>query len=266
MIGFIGVGNMGGAIVSSVIKNGIVPPEEICLCDSSREKCERFPGTVFCASPRDLAGKCDIVFLAVKPAQISDALTSLASSPDFDLGEIVTVTIAAGISIQYIKRVLGEKAAVVRVMPNTPLLVGEGVSALSRGDGVPDEKFDLVFRIFSASGKAFLLPEEKMNAVISLTSSSPAYLFLLAEAMCAGAANQGFDKDEAAELCACVFKGAAEMILKSGMTPTALREMVTSPGGTTKAALDVFSSYSFEKAVDEAMKACTRRAEELAKD
>ena len=265
MIGFIGAGNMGGAIISSMITNKIIAEKELFICDRDAGKKEIYPSASFTTDPRELAGKCDIVFLAVKPNQIEDVLKTFLSSGKYEGGKTVFVTIAAGISISFIKNIMGEDCPVIRVMPNTPVMVGKGVSALSASENVSENVFEKVKSIFSASGTAFTLTEDKMNAVISLTSSSPAYLFLLADAMSEGAEKQGFSKEEAAFLSAAVFAGAAEMIMKSGKTPMELADMVTSPGGTTRAARDVFEKYDFKNAVIEAMLACTKRAEELGK-
>ncbi len=265
MIGFIGAGNMGGAIISSIITNKIISENELFICDRDTGKKEAYPNALFTTEPCDLAEKCDMVFLAVKPNQIEDVLKTFLSSGKYESGKTVFVTIAAGISISFIQNIMGKDCPVIRVMPNTPVMVGKGVSALSASENVSEEVFAKVKNIFSASGTAFTLTEDKMNAVISLTSSSPAYLFLLADAMSEGAALQGFSKEEAAFLSAAVFAGAAEMIMKSGKTPMELADMVTSPGGTTRAARDVFEKYDFKNAVIEAMLACTKRAEELGK-
>lgn len=262
MIGFIGAGNMGGAIISAVISNGLVSEKELYICDRDTGKKEIYPEASFTTSPGDLAGKCEIVFLAVKPNQIEDVLKEFKAG-GYESGKTVFVTIAAGISISFIRNIMGEDCPVIRVMPNTPVMVGKGVSALSPSENVPCGVFEKVKSFFSASGTAFTLTEDKMNSVISLTSSSPAYLFLLADAMSEGAYRQGFSREEAAFLSAAVFAGAAEMIMKSGKTPMELADMVTSPGGTTRAARDVFEKYDFKNAVIEAMLACTKRAEEL---
>jgi len=262
MIGFIGVGNMGGAIIASGIKSGTIREEELFLCDRSEEKRTLFPKARFTTDPMELSGECDMVFLAVKPNQIKEVTERYLCGKKDDA---VFVTIAAGISIGYLKDIAGEDRRVIRVMPNTPVMVGKGVCALSRDDKTDDETFDRVKGIFAASGEVVILPEEKMNSVISLTSSSPAYLFLMADAMAEGAVRQGFSEDEAVRLAAAVFEGAARMILESGKTPMELADMVTSPGGTTRAARDVLEKYEFKEAIAQCMLACTRRAEELAK-
>ena len=148
-------------------------------------------------------------------------------------------------------------------MPNTPLLLGAGATALCRGKSVPDDEFERVKEIFAASGMVEVLPEEQMNAVISVNGSSPAYVYLMAKAMVDGASEQGIDPKTALRLVAGTLEGCAKMLTDSGHSPDELIRMVSSPGGTTLKALDVLYDRHFESALKDAMLACTRRAEEL---
>ena len=265
MIGFIGVGNMAGAIASGILKNNICTARELGLYDPVAEKAVRFAGARVYTSEAELVKGESIIFLAVKPNCFPDVLSSLEKNIGRDNFEGKTfVTIAAGISTEYIKRSLGKSARVVRVMPNTPMLMGKGICAVSRADDVDKEVYEKIKRIFSCLGSVREYDERQMNAIISLTSSSPAYAFLLAKAMAEGAAEQGFDADDSFLLAADVLEGAAAMIRGTGMQPQALIDMVTSKGGTTRAALDVFEARDFAQTVKDAMKACTKRADELA--
>ncbi|MPN12928.1 Pyrroline-5-carboxylate reductase [bioreactor metagenome] len=236
------------------------------LYDKLTLQYEKYPQLAVASSVTELVKKCDVIFISVKPDKVAEVLAEChAALGDNGIQTKLFISIAAGISIKYLTGILGENAAVVRVMPNTPMLVGCGVCALSRGKNVTDNQYCFARTVFSSAGEIIELDEDKMNAVISLTSSSPAYLFELADAMSNAAVIQGFDKAESVRLCAAVFAGAAKMLLESGKTPAELSRMVTSPGGTTRAALDVFEASGFASMIRDAMLACTKRAQELSK-
>ena len=151
-------------------------------------------------------------------------------------------------------------------MPNTPLLLSKGATALSPTDNVDPQVFEVVKAMFETSGVIEILPENLMNAVISVNGSSPAYIYLFAKAVCDSAEKQGIDRDVAMKLFAAVLEGSAEMLRSSGDDPDTLIQKVSSKGGTTIAALERFYAHGFEAMVDDAMNACTKRAEELAKE
>lgn len=261
-IGFIGAGNMAGAIIEGAVRKKVARPGDLTVCDRTPEKCGRFRnmGVGVTESAAALARESDIIFLAVKPQDYETALGELrpAMRP-----EKLVVTIAAGISAAYISREIGYPCKIVRVMPNTPLLLGEGATALCRGELVSDEEFSEVRRLFEAGGLVCELPEEKMNAVISVNSTSPAYVYLMAKAVADGAKEQGIEPETAIPLFCKVLTGAAAMLMDSGKTPDELVRMVASPGGTTEAALGALAEHGFEQAVRDAMLRCTKRAEEL---
>ena len=150
-------------------------------------------------------------------------------------------------------------------MPNTLMLVKKGICAIYFPESINTDVKNLVLKIFNCLGEVREYDESYMNSIISLTSSSPAYLFLLADAMAKSAASEGFDINDSVYLAACVFEGAAKMLKESQLSPEELIKMVASPGGTTLAALQVFYDNGFVETVDKAMKACTNRAEELSK-
>ena len=262
MIGFIGVGNMAGAILSGALKGGAVLEENVGLFDPDAEKCARFPGARAFDSARSLAEHCDTVIFSVKPQVLPAVLEELNG---LDVQGKVFVSICAAVATSFVTKALPH-AHVIRAMPNTPMLYGKGVCALSRGAGVTDEEFASVHALFSAVGTVAVLPEELQNAIIAVTGSSPAYLFALAEAMADSAEKSGFDYRASVRWIADVFEGAAAMLKESGMSPRELCEMVCSPGGTTLEAMRVFREARFAETVDRAMDACTHRAEELQKD
>ena len=238
-----------------------VNPAQITLFDKNPAQYARY-GSDFptAESAADAVKHADIVFLAVKPQNYAEVLAELGQT---DTSGKIFISIAAGISTAFVESYLGSGAAVVRTMPNTPLLIGKGVTALCRNRNVTDAQFDLVESIFASRGATLRLDEADMNKIIAATSSSPAYIFLMIKAICEGAEAQGIIcGDLRAAVCNMVI-GSAELALQSDKTLDELIRMVTSPKGTTEKALEVFYAADFEDTVSRAMDACTKRADEL---
>ena len=265
-LGFLGAGNMASAIINGILSADIFPKSSIHIYDISEEKCAAFQekGITAESDPIQLTESCDMIFLAVKPQNMEELLSSIRIA-GIDLGVKIFTSIAAGISTSYIQQTLGVDCPVIRAMPNTPLLIGQGATALCKTANVPDSMFDLVHGIFSSCGMVHVIDEAQMNAVISVNGSSPAYIYLFAKAAVDYAASQGIDPSVSLPLFCQTLKGSAAMLTDSGHTPEELIRMVSSPGGTTLAALDVFYQHDFSKLVAEAMDACTRRAGEIGK-
>ncbi len=261
-IGFIGAGNMATAIIGGLVRSNF-NKKDIFVYDVFAEKLSIFAemGLSVSDSALSLTEEADIIVLAVKPQQYGEVIEGIAPAATMDK---TFVSIAAGITVDFVRRKLGISAPVVRVMPNTPLLLGKGATALSPSDNVSDEVFEIVKDMFECSGVVELLPESLMNAIISVNGSSPAYIYLFAKAVCDSAEAQGIDRDVAMKLFAAVLEGSAEMLRSSGDDPDTLIAKVSSKGGTTIAALERLYAHGFEDAIDDAMKACTKRAEELA--
>ena len=261
-IAFIGVGNMGSAILNGALGSGVFAPHQVVLCDMSHDKCQSFEalGCRYTSSAKEAASLADCLLLAVKPQQIDLLLTEIAAEAD---GKLI-LSIAAGVTIGKIEKYL-PNASVVRVMPNTPLQVGEGVSALCRSARVSDEDYALAFRIFSASGMAFEADEALINPITALTSSSIAYFARFIGDMCAWAEVNGFPNDKKTLEMVCRSAiGTAQLLIKTDFTPATLERAVTSPHGTTERAMAVFNDADLAKTVADAMDACRRRADELA--
>lgn len=260
--GFIGAGNMATAIINGMLKAG-KEPQSLVVFDIDKEKCSAMAqkGIVIADSSAQVMEKSDYTVLAVKPQQLPDVLGELKASCNENK---VVVSIAAGISTGYLQKNLGVACPCVRVMPNTPLLLGCGATALSKTENVSDEEFSDVKAMFDNSGITAVIPEEQMNAIISVNGSSPAYFYLFAKAMQSYAVEQGIDADMAMNLICATMKGSAEMLLKSGDDAQTLIKKVSSPGGTTLKALDVFYENNTEQTIKDAMSACTKRALELA--
>lgn len=261
-IGFIGAGNMATAIVNGILTNKAKQAEMISVYDLDAQKlglmAEKGIDTV--SSCRELASKSDIVVLAVKPQNYDEVLEELKAVVD---EKTVMVTIAAGISISYVRSGLSRSCPVVRVMPNTPLLLGKGATAMCRSENISDEDFEEVYQMFALSGDVAILPEEQMNAIIAVNGSSPAYIYLFAKAMVDYAEAVGIDPKTALSLVCKTFEGSAEMLRSSGDSPETLIQKVSSKGGTTIEAMKVLNEREVPKAIFDAMAACTARAEEL---
>lgn len=264
-VGFIGGGNMTSAIVGGVVKNRTLPAEQIYVFDIHEEKREslhRKEGILPMESAYDLVKTCNIVFLAVKPQSFPSMLDEIRPAVEKDK---TLVSIAAGITSASIAAALSCDCPVIRAMPNTPLMLGKGATAVCRTRNVTDEAYRLVLNLFSSCGMVSQIDESQMNAVISVNGSSPAYVYLFAKAVLESAEKQGIEPSVSLPLFCQTLVGSAEMLLKSGNTPDELIQKVSSRGGTTIAALDVLKKNRFEQMIDEAMKACTARAEELGK-
>lgn len=261
----IGAGNMASAIIKSVVSSGRVKSSDVTVFDINAEKYETFRKmSVNCAD--SLKTACDaseIILLAVKPQDYDGVLSQIKEY--CSESRKIFISIAAGISTKYICDVLGKSVPVVRVMPNTPLMIGEGASAISRNEYVDDKIYTKICGLFAASGSVISLDESLMNKIISVNSSSPAYVYLLAKAMIDNAETQGIERDVAAELVYKTIKGAAEMLIHSELDADGLIKMVASPKGTTEAALKSFENDKFCDVVSNAMNACTARAEEMSR-
>ncbi len=259
-VGFIGAGNMASAILGGALRRSVLRPENVYLSNPHLEKTEPFraQGVHVTTSNVEVVQRVSIVVLAVKPQKFAEVLPALAP---YSAGKCV-VSIAAGISMEYIKGQL-PGAYVIRAMPNTPLLVGKGVTALAEAPEVPRPYFDAVNELFSAAGETILVQETLINPLIAISGSSTAYFFRIAAAMAAQGVKQGLEPAQAVRLAALSMEGSAAMLLKSGKSPEELTRQVCSPGGTTLAALTAFDDGDLEGMMAEAMTRCVKRAEEL---
>lgn len=262
-VGFIGAGNMGFAIMNGIAGSEMAGDIKLYAYDcfeKALEKTEKI-GVESCGSAGELAEKCDIVFLAVKPQQLDEVLDAIAGKITEDK---VIVSICAGITDDYIASKTIDGAKVILVMPNTPLLLGEGATALSKSDSVSDDEFKLVCNIFGSCGIYAVVPKDKMKEIIAINGSSPAFIYLYTQYFVKYAQSVGIDGEAAKELFAKSLIGSAKMITDSGKTLDELIEMVSSKGGTTIAGLEKLRENDLEKAVFDCCKACTNRAYELA--
>lgn len=263
-IGFIGAGNMATAIIKGLMAQHNNSADFINVFDVSAEKCNEMKqfGANVCACGKDVVKESDIIVLAVKPQNYAEVLEDLAEIVDISK---TFVSIAAGISISYVQNLLGCNCPVIRVMPNTPLLIKKGASALCPSENISDEDKEIVYNMFAGSGVCEYVSEEHMNEIISVNGSSPAYIYLFAKAMVDYAQSNGIDADKALNLVCATLEGSAAMLRESGDSADTLIEKVSSKGGTTIAALEKLREHGFYQAIQDAMSACTKRAEELGK-
>ena len=265
-IGFIGIGNMASAIIDGILKSGRISPFDIFMYNPHPEKMERFVnvGCIASASSAELFRTCDTVFLCVKPQIFPSVLQELKSLfSERSLSDVLFVSIAAGVTFKNLRDAIAHEVKLVRAMPNTPLLLGEGATALARTPNVSDDEFSKISDIFSCCGIVKEIPESQIDAVMSVSGSSPAYLYRLARITCDYAAECGMDRQTALELFCQTLKGSAEMLLKADKDPQSLIDMVTSKGGTTFELLGVLNKHDFDAVMHEAFIACENRAKEL---
>lgn len=261
-VGFIGAGNMATAIINGILTKKICDNSKLFVYDIDKSKLDYMKNLKInvLENESQIAKFCDIVFLCVKPQDLTFVIEKIKS--EIDDNKII-VSIIVGISTDYIEKSVGKPCKVVRCMPNTPLLVGEGASALCKSNEVTDQEFETVCSIFNSCGITEVIDESLMNAITSVNGSSPAYVYLFAKAVIDGAEKQGIDKDVAKRLIVQTLRGSAAMLLASHETPENLIKKVASPKGTTEKALEALKELGFEEAIIEAMLRCTKRADEL---
>ncbi len=257
----IGAGKMGTAIAGGLVKNGVFAPENLTAADPSPEARAHFEAAtgVRCVEPGDAPlAPAQTVILAVKPQVAEGIVRPLAPSCR---GKLV-ISIMAGIPLARLAEWLGSRR-IIRVMPNTPLMVGKGAAVFAGDAGATGADRALARKIFGALGVVFELPEEKIDAVTALSGSGPAYVFEFVQALVDAAVDLGLPPEIARDLAVQTVAGAAEMLVRKMGTPDALRDAVTSPGGTTAAALAVFAQADFRALVGRALRAARDRSIEL---
>lgn len=262
-IGFIGCGNMAQAMIGGVIKAGVYEGRDIVVSDLNEgllSEAAKNYGTDTTTSNIHTAREADILVLAVKPnlyevviAQIRDHIRDGA----------IIVTIAAGKSIESTQNAFGRDIKIIRVMPNTPSLVGEGMSSLSPNTLMTPEEIEEVTVIFESFGKTEVVDEKLMDVVTSVSGSAPAYVYMFIEAMADGAVLDGMPRDKAYKMASQTVLGAAKMVLETGIHPGQLKDMVCSPGGTTIEAVAALEEKGMRNAVITAIRRCTQKSKEM---
>jgi pyrroline-5-carboxylate reductase len=259
-IGIIGVGRMGEALATCLVSTGLVDPAAITVCDKVETKLAKLEaqGIKTVPSGELVVNASDAIILAVKPGEAGVVLREIQTAC---YGKLV-ISIAAGLSTDWISGLVPE-ARVIRVMPNTPLLLREGATAYCLGRGATEDDARLVEALFSAVGVVYRVDERLLDAVTGLSGSGPAYFYQAIDAMAKEGAQQGIPLDIALKLAAQTAVGAGKMVLQTGKTPEELTAMVASPGGTTVEGLLVLSDRQVQQAFAEAVKAATERSKKL---
>lgn len=264
-IGFIGGGAIASALIGGVLKAGLVVPEKIMVSDVSHERLAFLSNQFMVSTTVDskkLASQVDILFLTVKPQVIDVVLENISQSVT---KKTIVVSVAAGITLDHLQGSLPEGIQVVRVMPNTPVAVGAGMAAVALGKCTEAVTGELVASIFQSSGRAVILDEHLMDAVTGLSGSGPAFAFLMIEALADAGVRVGLARQHALLLSAQTLFGAAKMVLETGEHPAKLKDMVTSPGGTTIAGVHTLEEKNVRAALIDAVIAATERSREMGK-
>lgn len=265
-VGFIGSGNMGRAIMGGMIAAGLYAPSQILASAKTKEtveKIEKELGIVATMDNTEVARKADILFLAVKPGVFATVIPQIR---DVCKEGQVVVSIAAGQTLASITDLFGRQIKLVRSMPNTPALVGEAMSAVTPNEKISPEELQEVMAIFESFGKAEIVPETMMDAVVGVSGSSPAYVYMFIEAMADAAVADGMPRKQAYKFAAQSVLGAAKMVLETGEHPGVLKDAVCSPGGTTIAAVAELEKSGLRSSVIEAQRACVQKSRDMSKE
>lgn len=264
-IGFIGSGNMAKAIIGGMIKSNLVLPENIIASAKTKEtigQVEKDFKIKTTLDNKQVSRNSDYLIIAVKPYMHELVLEEIKDH--IKKGSIV-ITIAAGISIEYMKKALGHDKLVVKAMPNTPAMVGEGVTALTFSERISENVQNEIIGLFNSFGRTEILDENLMDGFTALCGSSPAYVYMMIEAMADGAVLQGIPRKQAYNMAAQAVLGAAKMVLDTGIHPGELKDNVCSPKGTTIEAVAKLEKRGFRSAIIEAMTVCGEKSRELTK-
>lgn len=258
-IGFIGMGNMGTAMIKGLLSHGFTA-EELLFTDADKEKgrkTEQEIGVTYAESNRECAEKVKYLVLAVKPQYYEPVLQEIQP---IIRKEQVIISIAPGKTIAYLKERLGGETRIVRAMPNTPALLGEGMTGVcfDEGDFSAEEK-EIICRFFCSFGKMEVVEERLIDAVVCASGSSPAYVYMFIEALADSAVKYGLPRDKAYTMVAQTVLGSAKMVLETGKHPGELKDMVCSPGGTTIAAVEALEEWGLRNALMKATDACYAR-------
>ncbi|EEG74551.1 pyrroline-5-carboxylate reductase [[Clostridium] hylemonae] len=255
-LGFIGTGNMASAIMGGIIEKQIIPAEEIIGADlfaPGREKARTQFGIHVTDSNKEVVEKAEVIVLSVKPQFYEDVINEIKGDIKDDQ---IIITIAPGKTLAWLEEKFGRPVKIVRTMPNTPAMVGEGMTAACPNEHMDDKGMEYVKTLLQSFSQVEVVPERLMDAVVSVSGSSPAYVFVLIEAMADAAVSGGMPRPQAYKFAAQAVLGSAKMVLETGKHPGELKDMVCSPAGTTIEAVRVLEERGFRSAVIEAMKVC----------
>lgn len=260
-IGWIGCGNMGGAILRGALESGVISKDDAIVYDIKEEMMDKAKGwgAAFGESDADVCGKCDIVLLAVKPQQAKEALAQCGEALD---GKAL-ISIVAGVTVERLRGMISGNARILRVMPNTPAMVFEGAFALCADNDLASEEMAAAEELFRSIGVVEKVPETLIDAVCGLSGGGPAYVAMFIEAMADGGVKQGLPRATAYRLAAQTCLGTAKMILDMDIHPGQLKDMVTSPGGTTIEGCEALEKGGMRGTVIECINVATEKSKQL---
>ncbi|QHI71536.1 pyrroline-5-carboxylate reductase [Aminipila terrae] len=264
-LGFIGAGNMGGAILRGYLASGRIQHKDVFVCGRDLDKLEKLCtelGVNPCQNISELMDACNVIMLGVKPNMFPEIMPQVAEKYSSDK---ILVSMAAGVTIESISGFVGKEAKIVRVMPNTPAMVNEAMTSVSRNKNVDDEQFVSVFDIFQSIGKAEEVEEQLIHCVIGVSGSSPAYTYMYIDALAEAAVKNGMNKEQATIFAAQSVLGAAKMVLETGVDPVQLRINVCSPGGTTIEAVKTLQEKGFSELVEAGFQAAVDKSRLMSK-
>ena len=257
-IGFIGTGNMGSAMIRGLVTSEYVSGSDINV-EKSRELSEKYSVKPL-QNEVEIADNSDVTVLSVKPNIYNSVLEKIKARIDENK---IIIVIAAGISIESVENIAGKDKKVVRIMPNTPAQVLEGMTAVTFNGNVKEEEKKVVFGILDSFGKSIEIEEKLMHTFTGIAGSLPAYVYMFMEALADGGVLEGMPRDKAYEIVAQTVKGSAEMLLKTGKHPGVLKDEVTSPAGTTIEAVNTLENGNFRGTVINAVRACIEKSKKM---
>ncbi len=265
-VGLIGCGVMGLALMSGIIHNNKVQSEDVIAWDISSDKLKETKDKLkiqTASDNREVLKFAEIIFLAVKPQDLPALLVDIKKEIE---ERHILVSAAAGTGIAEILKIVGEEKKVIRLMPNTPCLIGSGMTAISPGPGVEEKELDYITELLEPLGKSVVLEEKYMDAVTGLSGSGPAYVFMFIESLADAGVKAGLPRDTALLLACQTVSGAAEMVLKTGEHPSVLKDRVASPGGTTIEGIYALEKNSFRGTIINAVESAVKRSKELGRE
>lgn len=261
ILSVIGTGNMGKALISGLLHKGALPAESLLLYDIDQDKAKELAASVgayACSNLKEAFGRADTILLAVKPQVVDEVFAGCDPLRPTQL----LISIAAGVTLAKLRRLAGPDVAIARVMPNTPALVGAGVSAIAF-DQADEEQQAQVKSFMGACGRVYVVPEKALDAVTGLSGSGPAYIMLVIEALADGAVRQGLSREMALEMAAMTVYGSAKLILDTNQHPAVLKDQVCSPGGTTIEGVACLERDGLRSAFIEAVAAATEKSRQM---
>lgn len=262
-LGFIGCGNMASAIMSGIISNGLMKADEIIGADvfaPSKEKAKATLDIQIAENNKEVVEKAEAFVLSVKPQYYEEVISEIK---DVVKEDQLIITLAPGKTLAWLSERFGKPVKIVRTMPNTPAMVQEGMTAACPNENVTVEELEYVLTILRSFGEAEVVPEKLIDAVVAVSGSSPAYVFMMIEAMADAAVAEGMPRNQAYKFAAKAVMGSAKMVLETGMHPGALKDMVCSPAGTTIEAVKVLEETGFRGSIMQAMEACADKSRNM---